>query len=424
MYLIKKAMKNLLNNKGRNIIMFIMLFMVTLASVVSLTIYNLTMKVKEETVNYYAGEVTITQDPEKEPVPSPTKEDYQKYINSDYLRSYVFYKSIPVTLANMKVLDGDFVMPEQSGRRMVDANSHAYGMLDEHSMDDFTYGDRKIIDGNFPASMDECMISSELAELNNLHFGDTLHLTTAIGKIEIDLKISGIFSDATIARSNSDFYAPPFNRRNDVISSYEFFNQIPDAMQDFKTFLLKDSADLNAFQNELYDKGLSTSLYLKYDTDRYDEAVEGINEMLMIVTQFFGIVAFIGIGVVFLINVLALRERKYEIGVLRAIGMPRIKVMTLLLCEMFILALFSSVIALIAGIFVNPSAVNEMKSIILGGHLPSALMSQIMGLNASLSGIVIIEVILLSILLVFIAGSMTISSITRFDPVKILAERN
>jgi putative ABC transport system permease protein len=146
--------------------------------------------------------------------------------------------------------------------------------------------------------------------------------------------------------------------------------------------------------------------------------------MLLIVTQFFGIVAIIGIGVVFLINVLALRERKYEIGVLRAIGMSKIKVMTLLMSEMLILALFSSVIALLAGIFVNPSAVNVMKRVTLGGHLPSPLMSEILGLKASLSGLVIMEVILLSILLVFIAGSMTIASITRFDPVKILSERN
>ncbi len=422
MYLIKKAMKNLLNNKGRNILMFIMLFMVTLASVVSLTIYNTTMKVKVETENYYAGEVSITQD--KSPVTSPTIEDYKQYIDSDYLRSYVIYKSIPVSLESIKLLDGDYEDPEGNVRRMVDANSHVYGMVDEHSMDEFTYGDRKITEGKIPANIEECMISSELAELNNLHIGDTLQLTIAITKIKKELKISGIFSDATVARSNNDFHAPLFNRRNDVITSYEFLDQIPNTMLDYKTFLLKDSADLNAFQNELYDKGLSKSLYLKYDTDRYDEAVEGINEMLLIVTQFFGIVAFIGIGIVFLINVLALRERKYEIGVLRAIGMSKFKVMTLLMSEMLILALFSSVIALLAGIFVNPSAVNVMKRVTLGGHLPSPLMSEILGLKASLSGIVIMEVILLSILLVLIAGSMTIASITRFDPVKILSERN
>lgn len=99
-----------------------------------------------------------------------------------------------------------------------------------------------IIEGHFPVSMDEAMISTELAELNNLQIGDTLQLTVAMSKAKKDLKISGVFSDATIARSNSDFYAPQFNRRNDVIASYDFFNQIPDeAMQDFKTFLLKDS---------------------------------------------------------------------------------------------------------------------------------------------------------------------------------------
>lgn len=424
MYLVKKAMKNLFHNKGRNLILFAMLFTVILASVASLTIFNMTLGIKKETENYYAGEVSIAPDEGIDPSLSPTIEDYRTYLDSDYLKSYVFYKSMPVKLENMQVLDGDFKMPEMKGRRMADANSHLYGMLDERSMDEFTYGEREIIEGKFPASTEECMISSELAERNNLRIGDSLRFTLAIGGQSAKvLKISGIYADSTVARSNSDFFAPLFNRRNDVIASYELLSQLPDIVIDYKSFLLKDSADLNAFENELYGKGLSKSLHLQYDTDRYEEAVEGINEMLTIVTRFFGLVAIIGIGVVFLINVLALRERKYEIGVLRAIGMPKIKVMSLLLCEMLILALLGSVIALIAGIFVNPSAVKLMKGVVLGGHLPSGLISEIMGLQASLSGMVIMEVILLSLVLVFIAGSVTIASITRFDPVKILSER-
>lgn len=425
MYIIRKAMKNVLNNKGRNMIMFIMLFMVTLATVASLTIYNATMQVKAETENYYAGEISITQGKEQEPAASPTPEEYREYVDSDYLRSYVIYKSIPAVLENVEVLDGDFEGVEDDGRRkMVNANSHLFGMFDERSMDEFTYGDREVVEGHFPAGEDECLISSELAELNHLKIGDMLRLNTAVSRVQIDLRISGIFSDATIARSNNDVHAPQFNRRNDIIASYDVFNRIPtEAVQDYKTFLLQDSADLAAFQNELHDRGLSESLILQYDTDRYDEAVEGINEMLTIVGQFFGIVATIGVGVVFLINVLALRERKYEIGVLRAVGMSKFKVMSLLMCEMAALALCSAVIALLAGIFVNPSAAEMMKKVMLGGHLPSGLMAEIMAIDASLSGIVILEVIVLSILLAVIAGSMTIASIVRFDPVKILSER-
>jgi hypothetical protein len=98
----------------------------------------------------------------------------------------------PVSLENMKLLDGDYVELENSGRgglRRVDSNSHAYGMFDEHSMDEFIFSDRKVIEGYFPASIDECMISSELAELNKLHIGDTLRLTIAISNIEKNLNV-------------------------------------------------------------------------------------------------------------------------------------------------------------------------------------------------------------------------------------------
>jgi len=446
MYLIKKSMQNLLHNKGRNLLLFILLFLVTLAAVVSLTIYNTTKKVKRETENYYAGEVAIVPKedagagddkrtkagiegaPGSDPIfAGLTIDDYKTYINSDYLRSYVFYKQVPVNLEGVQVLDGDYVEQESGeGKRRtskVKVNALVESLLDERSTDEFTYGDRKVVEGHFPATAEEGMISTELAELNNLKVGDKLRMTDGISGVALELKISGIFSDATVARSNQDVFAPQFNRRNDVIANYDALDQIPNIMLDYKTFLLRDSADLEAFRDELYAKGLPTDLTLQYDTDRYEEAVEGIGEMLVFVKRFFGLVAIVGIGVVFLLNMLALRERKYEIGVLRAIGMSKFKVAALLLCEMLLLALIGSAAAIVAGIFVNPSAMSEMKSITLGGHLPSALMSVIMDLEASFSGLVVVEVIVLSILLVLVAGFMTTASIMRFDPVKILSER-
>jgi ABC-type antimicrobial peptide transport system permease subunit len=47
-------------------------------------------------------------------------------------------------------------------------------------------------------------------------------------------------------------------------------------------------------------------------------------------------------------NLFAIRERKYEIGVLRAIGMQN-KSHLLLIGEMLILALIAAVIAIVAG---------------------------------------------------------------------------
>lgn len=425
MYLIRKAVRNLFHNKGRNFLLFLLLVTVTLAAVASLTIYNLTMQVKKKTENYYAGEVAIVTEEGAQPDPGPSMAEYKKYADSDYLRSYVIYRSLHVKLENLTVLDGDFVLPENSGvRRMTDANANVLSLLDERSTDDFSYGDRKMAEGRFPAGADEAIVSVELAELNDLRVGDTIRFTTPHTRTKIALRISGIFSDETVARSNSDFYAPQFNRRNDVIAGYGALDGITDMLREYKTFLLRDSADLEAFQQELYEKGLATNLRLRYGTDRYNEAVEGTEEMLGIVTRFFGIVAVIGVGVVFLINALALRERKYEIGVLRAIGMSKGKIMLLLLAEMFMLALIGSAVALLAGLFVNPLAVDEMKSVVLGGQLPSALIAEILGLGASLSGIVVLEVLALSAVLALIAGSVTVAGIMRFDPVKILSERS
>ena len=242
---------------------------------------------------------------------------------------------------------------------------------------------------------------------------------------EEKLTISGIFSDTTMAYpDNAPVHRYSYeNDRNDIITTYDFFAANDQNGRDTASFLLRNSNDLTAFQSELYAKGLPTTYTVQYDTSRYASVEEQITKVSSVLSLFISIIILVAIGMVFLVNLLSLRERKYEIGVFRAIGMPKPKVALLLTGEMLLLALIGVVVAITVGAFINPMLTDFMKSS-MEWNMPSALKHIISSINGTFSIKVTVELIAMTFALVVLAGSATLSSIMRFNPIKILSERN
>ncbi len=428
MYLLKKSAANLLKNKGRNVVIFLILTIVTTSALIGLSVFNTTGKIVRETENYYLGEVTINK---KNPAnqddkPAVSAADYEKYANSAYLKSYVIYKSMPVFVNGLSLFDEEYLTEENPGanKKISKSNSRVFGLLDEKSSDDFSYGERVITSGAFPQNSSECMISENLAERNSLKVGDSISLTVGLEQSEKTLSVSGIFKDSTVERRQANHRSPQLNTRNDIITSYSFFEEIERSLDEAASFLLKDSGSLAAFEAELRSEGLPEDYTVEYNTARYNEANAEIKKMSGVVSGFFAIIAFIGISIIFLVNLFALRERKYEIGVLRAIGASKGRVTVILVGEMLILSIFSVLIALIIGSLVNPRVIEFMMALEMNHELPSALKNIMSGLGKTLPLSALLELPLMSVLTVFLSGSMTISSIMRFDPIKILSERS
>jgi putative ABC transport system permease protein len=434
MYLISKALRNLFKNKGRNIILFLMLFVMITAAVVSLTIFSAVNNVMDETKSFYAGEVSLTEDNAKLQADGifdlrqngegivPTNDDLREYAVSDYLRFHVFFKEERASATGIRLFDDDYVRENHSGRPgEFIGNVRVFGMLDKNSMDAFAAGEREIVSGNFPETITECMISSDLAELNGLELGDMIKIN--IMQTDIELAITGLYSDKTEARTSKTIFSPENNARNNIIVQYEFYDKYF-YHENVRLFVLKNADDIDAFQNELYGKGLSQYYMLLNDTQRYEAAVTPIDTMTKVVGVFMIIIFTIGCGVVILLNLLALRERKYEIGVFRAIGMPKTKVSVLLLSELTILALSATVLAIAASLFISQPVADRIIGLTSGGNKSYALANIITHINVALSGSVILTVICIAVALALIAGLGFIVSILRFDPIKILSERN
>ena len=271
---------------------------------------------ENSTKNYYAGEVSLTQfdspgqNYNQNGIGSPpTDADFLNFINSDYLQGHIFYKLRTVTVSS-NLADGDYVRPPQTGSvTWAGGNANLYGLLDTNSTVEFADGDRTILPGGHFPGDGECLVSSDLAQLNNLNIGDTVPLT--IDGDNVRFTISGIYSDQTAARTSQTVFSPENNRRNDIIVDYTFFDGRR-ANEDTELFQLKNASDISTFQDELYSKGLSTSYTLQYDIQRYEQQVRPIEAVKQIVLTFSVIILIVGCGIMIMLNMLALRERNMK----------------------------------------------------------------------------------------------------------------
>jgi len=78
---------------------------------------------------------------------------------------------------------------------------------------------REITDGKMPEKDNECIISRELAELNNLSVGDDIEVTASlytddivVRNVTYTLTITGVYFDAT--EKYGMFANPYLNKRN------------------------------------------------------------------------------------------------------------------------------------------------------------------------------------------------------------------
>ena len=183
----------------------------------------------------------------------------------------------------------------------------------------------------------------------------------------------------------------------------------------------------------------------------YETIVGPVVGMKNISLTFMIIILILGAAVLILLTSIAVRERKYEIGVLRAMGMKKRKVAAGLLAELFIL----TVVCLVVGVGVGSAAAQPAADILISQQAEAAqsaapeqsMFGGMGGRMGSIRGIggllgqqniavpldeiavsigvgTIGQIIGIALLLSAFAGLIAVSRITKYEPIKILMERN
>ncbi|MCL1847324.1 MAG: ABC transporter permease [Coriobacteriia bacterium] len=368
----------------------------------------------------------------------------------------------------------------------------------------FNNGTRALVDDGIsalPAADNECLVSQELAELNGIKVGDIIRLQVQMSydipadadltgyadgdsyringqtytlnqglsdiffasrTVEVALKVTGIYDDLNDAYDNENMpKMAAFNHRNEILTTLDTLLSLRSTNENninlIVTYFLKSPDLLADFEAYARDAGLSDLFLVTTDAASYDRIVKPVVALKSITLTFMIVVLVLGAIILILLTLIAIRERKYEIGVLRAMGMKKAKVALGLWTELLVM----TAICLVLGLGVGALAAQPITDVLItqqaeaaapdtagpGGPMTTGsggpIGVSVIGAPVMISGSgaggnlqplsemdiaigfdTILEIIAIALLLATLSGLVSTSRITRYEPIRILMERN
>ena len=420
MYIIKNALVNIKRNKGRNILIGVIIIVIAAACAITLAIRESAEKIIASYEEQNKIEATISIDREammKEfrdsgksqeeminafnDIDNITEEEVKKYGDSEYLESFYYTYDLSVNAKDIKEATDSLVkettttktetttrtkrfgnsnssnfpgmppggFPGSSGSRTTTskktttkktekifnekADAGAFNLIGYNSyedMKDFINGNYTITSGEVSNDFtsDTCVISEELATLNKLEVGSTITIVDPKDTSKTyKLEVTGIYKEST--DSSNDMANMFTSSANKIITNVNVVKKILAANSKLEvtitpTFIVKNSDSVDKFSNEVTEKGLSKYYQVTSNLEDIENATESIKNVRVFATTFLIITLVIGGVVLIVINMINIRERKYEIGVLRTIGMKKSKVSLQFMFELLVVCIFGLLI--------------------------------------------------------------------------------
>ena len=369
------------------------------------------------------------------------------------------------------------------------------GYSSDSSMTAFLNGTASIVDGSmFGEGTSElvCVISEELAMYNSLSVGDTIIITNPNLDTETyTLTVSGIYTSS----ENNDFSMLMFGASQDpanrIYMSANALQSVLDLSEENSTtttddygretetkvegtlsatYSFADVESYEKFEEEVRALGLDESYTVSSsDISAFESSLASLNTLSTMAGWFLLVILIIGGIILVVLNIFNVRERKYEVGVLTAMGMKKWKVAAQFMCEILVVTMIAVIIgagigaassvpvtnALLEGQAQSQSnQQNQMEQSFgrpgdfgggfPGGNMPSDMPSDMpdMGgknpfgdmfggaadyiteVDSAMNLTVVFQMIGVGLLLTLIASAASVLFIMRYDPLKILANRD
>ena len=129
------------------------------------------------------------------------------------------------------------------------------------------------------------------------------------------------------------------------------------------TYTFASVEDYEAFQDEVREMGLSEDYTVtSADLNSYEQSLEPLENLSRYAGYFLLIVLLIGAVILIVLHIFAIRERKYEIGVLAAIGMKKWKIAAQFLTESLCVTFTALIIGAGAGALTSVPIANLLLS--------------------------------------------------------------
>ena len=215
------------------------------------------------------------------------------------------------------------------------------------------------------------------------------------------------------------------------------------------TYVLPSVAAYDSFESEAIALGLEEGKYTITSTDvaAFEASLIPLRNLENFAKVFLYITLIIGALVLIVISVINIRDRKYEIGALAAMGLKKLKLSLLFMTEILTVTLVAILIGCVIGSAISVPVTNallesqveekeesdnqaastpQMGSAadkIKGGEAEGDI-DYVKSVGFSTDVFVILKIVGIGIALAFVSGSASLLVILRYDPKQILANRD
>ena len=384
------------------------------------------------------------------------------------------------------------------GNMFASSDFSVVGYSSDSSMTAFVNGTASVLEGGtmFEEGTEEkvCVISEELAIYNDLSVGDKIVLTNpALESETYEIEIAGIYTST----ENNDFSMSMFGKSQDpanqIYMSANALQLILDASDEASTtitdedtgeesdsaisgsvsatYVLSDSDSYYAFEEEVHTLGLDESYTVSSsDITAFENSLTPLNTLSTMAGWFLLVILIIGAVILVVLNIFNVRERKYEVGVLTAMGMKKHKVAAQFICEILVVTMVAIIIGAGIGAVSSVPVTNALLEAQVesrssqqtqmdenfgrpgnfgggfGGSIPEDMPSgmpsgvdsgsnpfenmfnsaenYVTEVNSAMNLTVVAQMLLVGLLLTLVASMASVTFIMRYDPLKILSNRD
>ncbi len=492
MYILKNAYLSIVRGKGRNILIGIIITAITIGACIALSINKSADSLIQSYKNNNPIEISFSLDPislkdaadeEKEAFTALDIEAIKKYGDSDLVSDYYYTSEVSLSSDDIKAVNySELEMPDDvpekendrpgdENRQMNMGDFRLTGYSDPSYIDDFIKGTKKIKTGEMftkDSTDNVIVISEDLASENSLEVGSKISLYSPNNEdLKIEFTVIGIYEDNSDINENGFMGMNAMNSRNQMYTNITSVTNIINEVGLEETsgkrmmsntgltakYYLNNNEDLEKFENEVREKGLSDYYQIVTNEEEALSTLKPIQNLSSFSFTFLIVILIVGGIILAIINMINIRERKYEIGVLRAIGMSKKKVTLQLITEIFMVSIASLIIGTGIGVVLSQPVTNAMlKNEISSYQEERNQISENFGgenferpgfnrgndimrndmsnvnyvdsLKVNTDFITILQLFLVSLFLTVISGLVSVAFVNKYEPNKILQNRN
>ncbi|WP_078548857.1 ABC transporter permease [Litchfieldia alkalitelluris] len=384
---VKRALLSVTARKGKSLLQIIIFTVICVLVLSGITIQSAATKSSELARQKLGAEVTLQVDMEKlraQQQSEGTRTRFQSIpISTDLanellsyseVKAYNYYSSTYALADNFEPIENETTEEESTtenestqegsggGGRMANMNADVtiQGLAFSDSYTDFTDGISTLIQGRHITEEDldanVTMIENSLATENNLEVGDTITIASSDETQLLDLEIVGIYeTTSTNTDSGMGMDLAFMNPYNKLFVPYTVASNLKG--EDYKELIdsaiyyMSDPATIDQFITKAETESSIDFETFKLDANDtlYQQMVGPIQNVASFSKNIVYLVTIAGAVILGLIVMLSIRERKYEMGVLLAIGEKRWKLIGQFLTEIIVIAILALGISAVSG---------------------------------------------------------------------------